>query len=177
MTDAQIAFESKDCTFVLYEDGSWDAYDDEGQRIFGGAFTKLDILELSEHYPPCRGTDPLGSQTTAQENSNGPRIRYLHLHLLQRRMAHMERGAPMRTPAQGTGQGMTEKYVQVPVWLIESAADALTLVGDMAASNELRALLSQPPVSLPTREQIESMVAVSIDPSTIRDVTPPKAAA
>lgn len=51
MTDPQIAFESKDCTFVLYEDGSWDAYDDEGQRVYGGAFTSLDIVELSELLP------------------------------------------------------------------------------------------------------------------------------
>lgn len=55
MTDSQIAFESKDCTFVLYEDGSWDAYDDEGQRIYGGAFTRLDILELSELLPTMQG--------------------------------------------------------------------------------------------------------------------------
>lgn len=43
-----------------------------------------------------------------------------------------------------------DRTVQVPVSLIESAADALTLVGDMAASNELLALLSQP---TPTAEQ------------------------
>ncbi|QKS15715.1 hypothetical protein HUN59_05310 [Curtobacterium sp. Csp2] len=51
MTDPQIAFESQDCTFVMYFDGSWDAYDDEGQRIYGGAFTSLDLRELDELLP------------------------------------------------------------------------------------------------------------------------------
>lgn len=67
--DPQIAFESKDCTFVLYEDGSWDAYDDEGQRVYGGAFTNLDILELSELLPQLhtRRTDWLINDRTGAQ--------------------------------------------------------------------------------------------------------------